>query len=461
MTATRNCTGVAAALALVAVACSGRSEPRPPPPSEPPARAAPPLALWVTIDTLRPDHLSSYGHVRPTSPNLDRLAAAGVRFERAIAQGPWTFSSVPSLMTSRSPQSHTELMVGDHPEAIVSEGSTTVAQALRDAGYRTALVTGHGALGALDGLCDGMDECHVAYENAERVTDRALEVLARRPGRPMFLWVYYIDPHVPYEAPDEHTLRWVGDGRLSTGLRAPVGDHPFLGRRALPLAAVRDGREDLDFYVAAYDGQIAYTDHHVGRLLAAAPHALAMVFADHGESLTEHDLYLSHSVQLYDTLLRIPWLVGWPGEVRPGQVVDADVMALDVAPTLLGLLRVDRPSSWEGRDLSACLRGRARCEPRDAFALLRTAQGPLVALRRWPDKVICAADGTGCRMFDVRADPGETRDVCASRAERCAALGRRAAAWHASRPPPVLPARVRELPGETLEALRALGYVER
>jgi arylsulfatase A-like enzyme len=423
-----------------------------------------PDILWVTIDTLRPDHLSSYGYVRDTSPGLAAFAREGARFDSVTAQGPWTFSSVPSLITSRYPQAHADLLVEGHPEAVIASGSRSMARELSAAGYHTVFVAGHGAIGTISEICDGFETCIVEYEHADWVTDRALAEVRGGDDRPLFLWAYYIDPHVPYEAPDVLVGRYAGDGLVRTGIQADRSDIEFLGYGRIPGAAWVEGQRDLDWYIAAYDAEIRFTDEHIARLTRGLREmgrdGISMVFADHGESLSEHGLYLSHTVQLFDTILRIPWLARWPGHIPAGRVIDADVMALDIAPTLLGLLGRPAPPSWQGRDLSGCLLGRARCEPRPAYALQR-AEVDRIAMRLRPYQITCEVTGAACELYDLESDPGQLHDVCAAQGARCAELRDRVLAWNAAQPARAFDAeRTGALSEETRAALRALGYVQ-
>lgn len=449
-----------ALLALLALACAapvGSAEKR----GEPRA----PLVVLVTIDTLRPDHLGIYGHVRDTSPNLDALAREGAFFTQVIAQGTWTFSSVPSIITSRAPQAHWDTVLGGAPTTILGEGSTTFAEVLREAGFTTTFVTGHGAIGAIGDLCRGFDRCEIEYERAPEVTDRAIAALDAAPRGPHLLWVYYIDPHVPYEAPEELHVRFLDDGRVTTGLLADPSESDFVGHESIPRAAFVEGVRELDWYVAAYDAEIALVDQQIGRLRRALEErghrdAPWVIFADHGESLTEHGLYLSHTVHTSDVILRIPWIVRWPGSVRAGTRVEAQSMALDIAPTLLGLLGLGAPASWQGRDQGGCLRREAPCESRDAYAFRRAEAGIELALRRWPWSIRCGPDPAACRLHHLVEDPGERRDRCAERAELCAELRAAALAWHEAQPPVrVASESAGEIDSELRRALEALGYV--
>ena len=433
----------------------------------PPEESAPPGLLWVTIDTLRADHLSAYGYARETSPRLTGLAAEGALFENASVQGMWTFQSVPSIMTSEWAQQYVLHWEGERPVSHPPPDADWIPERLRQEGYRTVLVTGHGVLDGVLGLCERFDECQIGDWPAEEVTRRALEVFrAHRGERPLFLWAYYLDPHFPYEAPPPFDSQFVGDGLVVTGLSAGPGERIWVGRGGLPQRAVVDGRTDLDWYIARYDGEIAYADREVGRLVDGYREAgvldetVFMLFADHGHSLIEHDLYLSHAEQVYDTIMQIPWVVRYPPVVQADRRVEAQVMAVDIAPTTFGLLGLEAPERWVGTDQTPCLRG-GECASRPAFGISYTLGGNEIAIREPPHKLICDAALEGCRLYDLEADPGELTDVADANEAVVARLRPILAAWIRDNPPRHLdPAAAEQLSEETLEGLRALGYIE-
>ncbi len=271
--------------------------------------------MLITVDALRADHLGSYGYRRSTSPNLDRLARDGARFDNVMSQGAWTFSALPSLLTSRFPQDHVDLWVDEIGAARMASDAPTLAQTFKAAGYETALVSGHAGLGAILGIRRGLDSVDVGDYRAVDVTRRALGLVERDRQRPLFLWLHYMDPHAPYDPPAPFDTRFVGDGRYATRRTLPLVDARWIGRGGIPSLARLGDRRDLDLYVSRYDGEIAYTDAQIGRLLAAIgarggrPRTIVAVTADHGESLGEHELYFSHTADLHAAIVTVPWIV--------------------------------------------------------------------------------------------------------------------------------------------------------
>ncbi len=346
--------------------------------------------LVVTLDTTRPDHLGCYGDARAETPRLDRLAAEGLRFTEAVSVAPVTLVAHSSLFTGTYPTTHG---VRHNAEYRLRPEAATLAEALSAAGYDTAAFVSAFVLDARYGLDQGFarydDRVEAATSGgfatgtnerrADRTTDAALAWLAQRPaGKPFFGWVHYFDPHAPYLPP------------------APY-DQRFAGR--------------------LYDGEIAFTDSQVGRLLDGLAargldrDTVVLVAGDHGESLGEHG-ESTHDIFVYDATLRVPLLLRVPG-VPPGVVSDRQVSLVDVLPTLLDLLGVKDTQARDGRSLVG-----SRAEPgRAVYAeslvpYLDFGWAPLHALRRLGDKYVLAPRP---EYYDLARDPRETRNLVPAR----------------------------------------------
>ncbi len=388
----------AAAAALLAAALfaggCGSGEPRP---------AGDTNLLLVTLDTVRADRLGGYGYGAAETPTLDRLAREGVRFAAASSNAPLTLPSHASLLTGLLPPRHglRNNGAGRLPEV------PTLAGVLAAAGYRTAAFVSSFVLDRRFGLDRGFAVYDDAVErdaaggvalDAERRGDRTVEralawlaaegaeTLDRR--QPFFLWVHLYDAHAPYAPPA-----------------------PYASRHA--------GRP--------YDGEIAFADAQVGRLVAElerrglAGRTLVAVTADHGEALGEHG-ELTHGLLLYEPTLRVPLVLRGAG-LAAGAVVETPVSLADLGPTLAGLL--GRPlaaaaggstagtaAALDGRDLSAALRRGAEPPPADLYAETRypTLFGwsGLAALRRRQWKYVAAPVP---ELYDLARDPGERSNL--------------------------------------------------
>ena len=325
---------------------------------EPPTSTlAPKHLLVLLVDTLRADHLGCYGYERDTSPRLDAFATRGVRFENAVTPKPKTSPAVASFFTGLFPSSH-----GIHATStVLPDEHRTLAELLRDRGFATLGVSANINVNPGFGFDQGFDEFIqvkpikenrrvVRDKDAERLRDHLLEWLDRRGDERWFAYLQFIDPHAPYGAPEPYRDMFRGDahdGRF--GVR---DDLPIRGGE--PIDAIEphvfdpEIANDLDGYVARYDGEIRYTDTIVGEILDAlgerglADDTLVVFTADHGEALVDHDVYFHHGMFPYDEQVRIPLVVRGPGVardvVRPHQVSLVGLM-----PTLAQAMGVESP----------------------------------------------------------------------------------------------------------------------
>jgi len=419
-----------------------------------------PSLLVITVDALRADRLGSYGYERPTSPNIDRILSDGLRFERAWTPEPLTGPAMCSMITGLQPQEHAATRNGLR----MKPGLDSLPKTLADRGWRTAAVVGTWTL--KDNLTL-LGEHFGSYgerlrrrrwfgilnseATAEDVTNDALEWLGDSshddPESPFFLWVHYIEPHAPYRFHEEYAAR---------------------------LGINDDQRTRRD----RYDTEIAAVDDSIGRLLAGIREMgqednLVVVFtADHGESLGEHD-YWGHGRYLYEPSLRIPLGISWKGQIQP-RSTSSHATLLDLAPTLLDLAGVDVPDALPGLSWAATARGgdpleeRTLCYQAHRGAVhggthdseRKRSKGLLwVGVISGDLKEILQVNRQYLQIFDLAADSGELESL----------------ATNASRPSDQLLTcfaeistglgnldrlATQKLDDETVEQLRALGYLE-
>jgi arylsulfatase A-like enzyme len=359
----------------------------PPPPGAP---RAPNLVL-VTVDALRADHLGTYGYTRPTSPNLDRLATRAVVFEDAVAQGPGTFESLPSLLTSRYPYRVSYLERSTSPPPLSPE-NRTIAGILAEAGYRTeAVLACHLERKVGWGLCRGFHRCDdspLPERNPEAVTSPRVTGLARAAlarltsnGKPFFLWVHYFDPHSTYLA---HR------GFLEEGAVDEMG---------------------------RYDSELAFTDHHVSNLLEAlvtgerASDTYVVLGSDHGEGFDGDHGSRRHGYALTEELLHVPLLVWGPG-VRAGRR-RGPVANLDILPTLVNLAGLEE-RGVQGRSLAGALFRGVETPSRRVYSekTFDTQGAPILkAVTTSTHRLVYDHASHHHTLFDRRGDPGERKDI--------------------------------------------------
>jgi choline-sulfatase len=396
-----------------------------------------PNVVLVTLDTTRADHLGCYGAHGVSTPNLDALARAGVRFETAITPVPITLPSHATILTGLSPAEH-----GVHDNVIQELPDTipTLATILKERGYDTAAFIGAAVLDARYGLARGFDHydddllasmkersaLSFVERRAEEVTAPTLAWLrAHSKERPVFLWVHYFDAHQEYAAPPPFGERFA--------------EHP-------------------------YDGEIAYVDHWVGELMAAvAKHggdrpALTIVVGDHGEGLGEHGEQ-THGLFLYDATLRVPLLMSWPGRIPAGASVPQMVSTEEILPTILDLLGVPAPRDVKAKSLVPLLHGGGAeaglifletMLPKNLFGWT-----PIEGVRQTGVKYV---ESPNPELYDLERDPGETRNLAERRAEEAQGLAARLAAHRAEGTAVAKAGEVGQLDETTRQRLAALGY---
>jgi arylsulfatase len=308
--------------------------------------------LLVTVDTLRADRIGLLGAARATTPSIDRFFAAGRVYERAYSASSSTSPSIVTLLSGRLPHEHRVRLFYQHVPAEVKLVTDHLPRRHQRAAIVSNMVLTDEALGIgrrfdhYDDFVDERESSRLVFERrAARTTDGALAWLEHEadPARPLFLWVHYIDPHRPYEAPAE----W----RRSFRHESPV---PFDPKRLRVPQKTRETDDALD-WVDAYDEEVAYTDAEIGRLLAGfdarrgLDRTLVVFTADHGETLNEHEYWFTHRYQVYEVLVRVPLLLRGPG-VEPGRS-DLPAHGTDVAPTILRFLGVEPPAEMPAVDL--------------------------------------------------------------------------------------------------------------
>jgi arylsulfatase A-like enzyme len=408
--------------------------------------------VLIVVDTLRADALGCYGAEPSPTPHMDRLASQGARFAAATATSSWTGATVASLTTGRYPD---ELGFRSKKSGLPT-GVPNLAETLGAAGYQTLAVVSNGVAGPKFGHDRGYDA--FAFEpyktsagdrrpafTAERVTDRALETWRTRDDeRPTFLHVHYTDPHDPYLPP----ARWRRHD-------PPLDDGYLLEQRYRFEDALTP--DTLSSLRASYLGEVAFVDDEIGRLLEAiGPKAVVVLVSDHGEEFLEHEGF-HHGTTLYEELVSVPLLIRAPA-VPAGVVVPTPASQVDVFPTLLELTGVPSPdgASLSGESLMPRLAGSGG-EPRPVASILGgTKDWISVRHGRW--KLHARGPDEPPTLYDLEADPGETRSVAAEQAEALRSLQ----AWWDRRARLVGPGIVDEGQADLadrLEALEAMGYL--
>ncbi len=348
-------------------------------------------AILITVDTLRADHLACYGYRNISTPAIDRLAQDGVLFRQDIAQVPLTLPSHCSLLTGLLPAG---TGVRDQAGSTLPAATPTIAGLLKAAGLQTAAFVASSVLNAETGLNHGFDMYSGVSprsggspggEGLERRGDQVItEALdwIRSAGRTRFFaWIHVYDPHTPYDAPEPYRTRYAA---------------------------------------APYDGEIAFVDSLIGQFLEALnagglyDNTLIALTSDHGESLGEHG-ESTHGFFLYDSTVRVPLIVKFPGSRWKGRVVEEQVRGIDIAPTILEALAVGVPPQMQGAALAGLAAANRQGASRPAlsethYPYYHFGWSPLLSIRSGQYKFIRAPRP---ELYDLTQDPGEQKNIAA------------------------------------------------
>lgn len=440
--------------------------------------------ILITCDTLRADRLGTYGYARPTSPNVDAFARQNVVFEKAFSTAPWTGPALCALHTGKLPD---EIGVPGGNRFPLPPQCVTLAELLRDGGYKTAAVVSNWVLRRPDpklgdaGLPQGFehydDEMTVKEANRDLYERFAPDTTAaavrwlegeKRDGNDrFFLWVHYQDPHGPYRPPPDVLKRF--ERPMTDEAKLPFGK-TVKGKGQIPSYQVLGDEAEPEYYRMRYDAEIAYFDEGFGRLIAELRRldwfedALIVFSADHGESLGEHDYWFCHGENLYLEEVRVPLAIHFPrgaahvagSPSERGERVTDLVGHLDLWPTILEALGLPSPAN-RGTSLFR--------EKLPTGRLTSQTFGRPNSPNRWEavgdaEYRLVMPRGAAPQLFDYARDPGELHDLAPSQPERVASLVERLREYlegHKSAPLTEIDVKPDD---RTKKALKTLGYTE-
>jgi len=414
--------------------------------TETPTAKKPLNVLLITMDTTRADALGVYGQPLPVTPNIDRLAREGALFRDAVSAAPITLPSHASIMTAVYPFVHG---VRSNDGYVLPQQSVTLAEILRQHGYRTAAEISAMVLNHQTGMDQGFesyrdlespdidtkaapstqrkekDDLALRERYASDITRHAIAFLATRHDGPFFLWLHYFSPHAPYVPPQD--------------IWKEIPDDPYLG-------------------------EVRYVDHEIGVVLKAmdriglTENTLIVVTSDHGESRGEHN-EATHSFLVYDSTMHVPLIFKGPMGIVSGLEINGVVRLIDIAPTILDLLDYEPMQGIQGVSLGSLLSGESTDPGLVAYgesigASVNFGSSVLRFVRKGDWKYIHSIDR---KLFDLEADPEELHNLAAEWPERVDELYSTLREQLVASPTPIRSKRIPLPPGEA-DQLAALGY---
>ncbi|MBC8206185.1 MAG: sulfatase-like hydrolase/transferase [Kiritimatiellaeota bacterium] len=389
--------------------------------------------VLISIDTFRADHLSCYGYSKKTTPNIDALVEQATRFETVVCPVPITLPAHCSMLTGKTPPSH-----GVHHNFgyKLADSNQTLAELLKKNGFGTAAIISTFVLHSQFGINQGFDTYYDNFSKhhqneygvergGDETTRLALDWIDGNRDEKAFLFLHYYDPHYDYVPPEPYATQFA--------------DNP-------------------------YAGEIAFTDHCIGRVIQKLKDldlydsTLLIITGDHGEMLGEHG-EATHTYFIYESAIKVPLIVKLPGQ-KEGITVSDPVGLIDIVPTICSLLKIDPPADIQGVDLSAFLLGEnpdidERYLYSESVSPTRFGASSLMGIStaRW--KYIQAPRP---ELYDVMSDPGETNNLVKKEHQRARILE--------DKLQEILEQSVRkdsdsqmELDSESIKRLESLGYV--
>jgi arylsulfatase A-like enzyme len=465
-------------MALLVAGCG--QEDRPDPAEE--AKRPPVLAdktwpnvILISIDSLRPDHLHCYGYPKETSPHIDQFASEGALFENVISSSPWMLPAHACLFTGLVDSVHGCV----DSDRRLHDDHYTLAERLKDTGYATVGFFSGPYLHPVFGLNQGFDgyvDCMFYPQRGDRAaaaSEAAVERditspkvlqevqgwLTKNTFRPFFMFVHMWDVHFDYIPPAPY------DTMFDPDYTGDITGEQFLRN---PDINKDMPKRDLEHLIALYDGEIAQTDEHLGRILETLKSlelldsSIILLTADHGTAFFEHGKK-GHRNELFDEVIRIPLIIRYPALIPAGARYDQQVRMIDVLPTVLDLLGMPPPKTM-GQSLAPVFMGGATQRDEPAISELLTRKRKLRSFRRPDRKRIWYIAANAGAIYDLQADPGEStpvqdRDAFAVKATNVDAHWSREFLKAFRQRHPQSP-RISGLPAQLREKLASLGYAE-
>ena len=385
----------------------------------------PPNVLFITMDSLRFDHLGCTGYRRAHTPNIDALAKDGSVFMEAIAQGTWTRISVPSIVSGKYPYSVGIRTLGGELDSM----HTTLAEVLSADGYVTSVTNKLWS----KSFYQGFNRAGPSNLNTLERTEQIIQVLEECKDQKFFAWLYYWDPHAAYEPPEEfiklyepeyvkipqeeleaRATKKRDEMRNGTGhYNGSITTLILLNQKKIRLTSL-----DKEHLINLYDAEIAYVDAEIGKLMAKLKkmglydNTLIVLNSDHGEAFGEHQKYY-HGMTVYDEMVRVPIIIKPPHSRNKKKKIHGQVRNIDIMPTVLDYCGLEAPEDCDGQSLRSFIEGDA---PPNLPGISETHRGTtmkfhLLALRHQGHKLIYDLANDRVELYDLRTDPRERNSL--------------------------------------------------
>ncbi len=382
-------------------------------------QAKPPHGIiLISLDTLRADHLGTYGYYRNTSPNIDAFAKKSIVFNNAVVQAPWTLPSHMSIMTSLYPSFHGVRRY----QNFLNDEKVTIAELLKEAGYQTAAFTDGGFMAAsceFDQVFDIYEDQRIGIAN---ILPNVKAWLSSNKSSPFFLFIHCYDIHNPYNPPPPYNSMF--HDLTYTGHLVP--SHIIL--EAINKNRVQVNEDDIRHFIALYDGGIRYTDTKIGEFLSylqssgVMNQSLIIITSDHGEEFMEHG-HCGHRQLHYRPMLHIPLIMHIPNYPKKEVRIKDFVQSIDLLPTILDILDLPAFPEAQGRNLFPLIKRHKNSLRRSFWKVFYPfVKQPIISFAedirfdQWSIinndyQMIINSKTSSMQLFSLKADPMEKTDI--------------------------------------------------
>jgi arylsulfatase A-like enzyme len=402
--------------------------------------------IFIVVDTLRASRMGCYGYPKPTSPTMDRLAAEGVRFERAFAPGIPTTPAHTTMFTGMHPLSHNIVCHGG--AADLDRRIPVLPELLQRAGYTTA---------AVDNLFNIKPWLARGYEfyinpasrhrlkllvSCEEINSRAIPWIQSHAKEKFFLFLHYWEPHTPYLPPERYRTFYPSDRDPFSPDHTnfePIKRQPFWEMFHDTWFSKLGPVTDAEYIASLYDAEIRHVDDGIAQILdtlnasGLTDDTMVILTGDHGESMYQHDIYFDHH-GLYDDVVHVPLVMRLPGRIPEGTTVRPMVQHLDLAQTILEAASAKAPAAMEGKSLWPLATGEAHDGGYDRVVCCESTWQSKWALRTEHHKLIVAREQDHHNMpprelYDLKNDPDETCNLALEKWELTATMEAELEEW--------------------------------
>ncbi len=312
-----------------------------------------PNIIFITIDTLRADHMGTYGYKYETTPNIDRFSKDAVVFEYATTPMPKTSAAFASIMTGLHPFVHKTRPI----RSVLRKKWQTIAESLKISNYNTHAIVDNSNLSpkfhfnkGFDSFTCVWDKINDQLESTDYITTEMIKFLNQNRKEPFFLWAHYIEPHAPYLPPEQFIKNSYPKGRNIKKIVKKIIIGTSVEKKKIKTTHPFEGH-----YLSLYDASIRYNDNEIGKIIdlfykkKLNKNTILIIASDHGEELGEHNLFFDHGYLTFPSSIRVPLIIYLPG--KEGYREKKPVSLMDIFPTILNYVKVKQPYEIQGKNL--------------------------------------------------------------------------------------------------------------